>query len=111
MSGCRKETELMKRLIVKRRRERATPTFSPDPADEDQEAVIEGEVIWVIERKGLLARVRTEDGIIEVRIFHPTDLHRRYLERGAEIRLTGRPLRRQGRLCFVHPRIVLRPSQ
>lgn len=93
------------------RKKRMIPAFSPDPADEDREVVIEGEVIWVVETKGLLARVRTENGVIEVRIFHPTDLHRRYLERGAEIRLTGRPLRRHGRPCFIHPRIVLRPSQ
>lgn len=92
-------------------RQEGISPLSPDPAGEDREVVIEGEVVWVMERKGLLARVRTEDGVIEVRIFHPTDLHRRYLERGAEIRLTGRPLRRQGRLCFIHPRIILRQSQ
>jgi len=92
------------------RREAISP-LSPDPAGEDREVVIEGEVIWVVETKGLLARVRTGEGIVEVRIFHPTDLHRRYLERGAEIRLIGRPRRRYGRPCFIHPRIVLRPSQ
>lgn len=96
---------------MKESRARTIQPFSPDPADEDREVVIEGEVIWVVEKKGLLARVRTEEGIIEVRIFYPTGLHRRYLERGAEICLTGRPLRRRGRRCFVHPRIILRPSQ
>lgn len=85
--------------------------FSLDSFDEDQEVVIEGEVLWIVERKGLLAGVRTEERVVEIRIFHPTELHRRYLERGAEIRLIGRPRRRHGRPCFIHPRIILRKSQ
>lgn len=75
---------------------------------EGQEVRIKGEVIWVREGKALLARVRTEDSIIEVRIFRPTGFHRQHLVRGAEISLMGRLSRWQGRLCLVHPRIVLR---
>lgn len=101
----------MKKSILKESRARTIQPFSPGLGDEDQEVVIEGEVIWVVETKGLLARVRTEDSVIEVRIFHPTDLHRRYLERGATIRLIGRPRRSHGRPCFIHPRIILRKSQ
>lgn len=102
----------MKKWPLKRRREEGIPRSTLYEADEDQEVSIEGEVIRVVEGKVLSARIRAEDSsTVDVVIFHPTDLHRRYLVRGAEIRLTGRPLRRHGRPCFVHPRIVLRPSR
>ncbi len=92
-------------------------TFARVPllhADEGQEVVVEGEVIWVnppkAEVKALTARVRTETATIEVRIFHAASLHRQYLVRGAEVRLLGKLTRWRGRRQLVNPRILLLPK-
>ena len=77
-------------------------------ADEGQEVVVEGEVIWVRDRTALLARVRTDTSTIDVKIFHPAAFHRRLFRPGASIRLKGKLTRWHGRPCLVHPRIILR---
>jgi RecG-like helicase len=90
---------------------RSLKTFAGVPllfADEGQELVVEGEVIWVREAKTLLSRVRTETSTIEVRIFHPTAFHRRSFVRGAQVKLRGKLTRWHGRPCLVHPKIILR---
>ena len=78
-------------------------------ADEGQEVVVEGEVIWVRDRTVLLAGVRTDTATIEIRIFHPVAFHRRVFRPGASIRLRGKLTRLStGRPCLVHPRIIFR---
>jgi len=86
-------------------------TFAGVPlihADEGQEVLVEGEVLWARVGKMLLARVQAESSTIEVRIFHPTAFHRRFFMRGAKVMLRGRLTRWHGRQCLVHPRIILR---
>nr|MBI3613947.1 OB-fold nucleic acid binding domain-containing protein [Nitrospirota bacterium] len=78
-------------------------------ADEGQDVVVEGEIIWVRDGKALLARVRTDTATIEIRIFHPAAFHRRVFRPGASVRLRGKLTRLStGRPCLVHPRIILR---
>jgi len=78
--------------------------------EEGRKVLIEGEVIHVRESKGLVARVRTEDYSIEVRFFHPTAIHRRYLVAGANVTLIGRLSIWHGRRYLIHPRIIRRKT-
>lgn len=79
--------------------------------EEGREVLIEGEVIHVREGKGLIARVRTEDYTMEVRIFHPNAIHRRYLVVGTNVTLIGRLSIWHGRRYLIHPRIIRRKTQ
>jgi hypothetical protein len=113
---------MMKKWPLKRRQGNEIPKGDLAFTDEGREVFIEGEVVWVsppeaegkaclradTPRQALLAKVRTDDSTIEVRIFHPTAFHRRFFVRGALVKLLGKLTRWHGRLCLVHPRIIFR---
>ena len=108
MNKDNSEPKNMKKWPLKNR---SLKTFAGIPlliADEGQEVLVEGEVIWVRDKKTLLSRVRTQTSTIEVRIFHPTVFHRRSFVRGAQVKLQGKLTHWHGRLCLVHPRIIHR---
>lgn len=96
----------MKRFPFGRMEERPGAGDLLSIPDEGDKVLVEGEVIRVKEKKALSALVRTETFTITVRVFRPTPVHRRYLVRGADVRLVGKITRWRGLRQLVNPRIL-----